>query len=139
MDELGTDGRPRRCSKPTRIYVQPVRRVLNYYTVKNVVHGIAHITGGGLHENLERILPDGVRVVIERDSWRDAAGLPLAAASWAKWKHDEMDRVFNMGIGLVLVVSPYYAESIRRQLADCGLESWTIGRATAGDRGVVWA
>jgi phosphoribosylaminoimidazole (AIR) synthetase len=44
-----------------------------------------------------------------------------------------------MGIGLVLMVSPHYAESIRHQLADCGLASWTIGQATAGERGVVWA
>ena len=51
----------------------------------------------------------------------------------------EMDQVFNMGIGLALVVSPYYAESIRNQLADCGLESWAIGKITAGARGVAWA
>ncbi len=54
---------------PTQIYVRPVRKVLNYYRVKNVVHGIAHITGGGLHENLERILPEGIQVVIDRGSW----------------------------------------------------------------------
>ena len=47
---------------PTQIYVRPVREVLAYYRVKNVVHGIAHITGGGLHENLERILPEGIQV-----------------------------------------------------------------------------
>ena len=45
--------------EPTRIYVRPVRQVMEHYKVKNVVHGIAHITGGGLHENLERILPEG--------------------------------------------------------------------------------
>jgi phosphoribosylaminoimidazole (AIR) synthetase len=50
-----------------------------------------------------------------------------------------MDRVFNMGLGLVLVVSPHYADSIRQQLADCGLQSWTIGRATSGPRGVAWS
>jgi phosphoribosylformylglycinamidine cyclo-ligase len=50
----------------------------------------------------------------------------------------EMDRVFNMGIGMVLVVSPYYAESIRHQLARGGVESWPIGRVQEGTRGVVW-
>ena len=55
--------------RPTRIYVRPVRSILNYYRVKNVVHGIAHITGGGLHENLSRILPEGVRAVFDRNSW----------------------------------------------------------------------
>ena len=50
----------------------------------------------------------------------------------------EMDRVFNMGIGLVLVVSPYYAESIRHQLSRHGLESWEIGQVIAGPKGAVW-
>ncbi len=51
---------------------------------------------------------------------------------------DEMDQVFNMGIGLVLVVSPHYADSIRHQLADCGIESWPIGQTMAGKKGAVW-
>ena len=51
---------------------------------------------------------------------------------------DEMDRVFNMGIGMAMVVSPYYADSIRHQLADLGIESWTIGKIVAGERGAVW-
>jgi len=124
--------------EPTRIYVRCVRQVLNYYKVKKVVHGIAHITGGGLCENLERIVPPGVRIEIDRGSWT----VP-PVFGWLQ-RHgevdtDEMDRVFNMGIGLVLVVSPHYADSIRHQLTDCGLESWILGRATAGERGVVWA
>jgi phosphoribosylformylglycinamidine cyclo-ligase len=52
---------------------------------------------------------------------------------------DEMYRVFNMGIGLTLVVSPYYAESIREQLTTCGLASWPIGRAVEGNQEVAWA
>ena len=123
--------------EPTRIYVRAVRRVLGYYKIKRVVHGIAHITGGGLHENLARILPQGVQGLIERGSWRVPAVFP-----WIQRLGDidenEMDQVFNMGIGLVLVVSPHYADSIRHQLADCGLESWPIGRIVAGQRGVVW-
>ena len=71
--------------------------------MKNVVHGIAHITGGGLHENLERLLPEGVQVVIDRGSW------PIPPVfTWlqrlGEVDQDEMDRVFNMGIGLVLIV-----------------------------------
>ena len=49
-----------------------------------------------------------------------------------------MDRVFNMGIGLALVVSPYYADSIRQQLKRTGLKSWQIGRVHEGPKGVVW-
>lgn len=124
--------------EPTRIYVRTVRRVLGYYKVKRVVHGIAHITGGGLHENLERILPEGIRVEIDRGSWT-VPGVFSWLQRLGEIDADEMDRVFNMGVGLVLVVSPHYAESIRHQLADSGFESWTIGRATAGEKSVVWA
>ena len=105
--------------EPTRIYVRCVRQLLKHYTVKNVVHGIAHITGGGLRENLERIVPEGVRVTIDRHCW------PIPPVfSWlqklGEIEPDEMDQVFNMGIGLVLVVSPHFADSIRRQVQDCG-------------------
>ncbi|HEX3659584.1 MAG TPA: phosphoribosylformylglycinamidine cyclo-ligase [Pirellulales bacterium] len=123
--------------EPTTIYARPVRKILTNYKVKSVVHGIAHITGGGLHENLERILPEGARAVIARESWT----MP-PVFSWlarlGQVEPAEMERVFNMGIGLVLVVSPYYAASIRHQLEDCGLASFQIGEITAGERGVVW-
>jgi phosphoribosylformylglycinamidine cyclo-ligase len=122
---------------PTRIYAPPVRSLLNHYTVKSVVHGIAHITGGGLRENLERILPEGIQARLARDSWPTPP-----VFTWlqrlGEVADEEMERVFNLGVGLALVVSPFYAESIRKQLADSGLESWTIGRATRGPRGVVW-
>ena len=126
VDELGqTVGEALR--EPTRIYVQAVREVLGHYKRKNVVHGIAHITGGGLEENLQRILPRQVRAVIDRESWT----VP-PVFSWIQRLGEidpaEMDRVFNMGVGLVMVVSPHFAESICRQLAKCGLENWVIGR-----------
>ncbi len=123
---------------PTRIYVRAVRQVLGHYRVKNVVHGVAHITGGGILENLERILPKNVQAVVERNSW------PVPPVF--KWiqrlgeiDQAEMDRVFNMGIGLILVVAPYYADSVRQQLSDCGMESWTIGFTRKGPQNVVWA
>jgi phosphoribosylformylglycinamidine cyclo-ligase len=124
--------------RPTTIYARAVRKVLTHYKVKGVVHGIAHITGGGLHENLGRILPAGVGVAIGRDSW------PVPPVfTWLQQlgdvDADEMYRVFNMGIGLVLLVSPYYAESIQQQLVTCGLESWLIGHVNEGEQGVRWA
>lgn len=123
---------------PTRIYARPVRSVLSYYRVKSVVHGIAHITGGGLMENLARIVPPGVRLVLDRQSW------PVPPVfGWLQRLGEiesvEMERVFNLGIGMALVVSPYYAESVRHQLADHGVASWPIGRAEAGPGGVVWS
>jgi phosphoribosylformylglycinamidine cyclo-ligase len=122
---------------PTRIYVRPLRRVLQHYQVKSVVHGIAHITGGGLLENIERILPEGARGVIQRDSW------PVPPIfGWLQQLGEvdqaEMDQVFNMGIGLALIVSPFYAESIRSQFSDLGLDNWQIGRIEAGDRQMIW-
>ena len=112
--------------RPTRIYARPLRRVLGYYKVKNVVHGIAHITGGGLQENLDRIVPKGLQAVIDRNAW------PVPPIfSWLERlgniDAEEMNTVFNMGIGMTLVVSPYYVDSIRHQLADAGVESWAIG------------
>jgi phosphoribosylformylglycinamidine cyclo-ligase len=124
--------------EPTRLYVRAVRQVLNHYTVKNVVHGIAHITGGGLHENLGRVLPPTVDVEIERGSW------PVPPVfDWLQRLGDvddaEMFRVFNMGVGLALVVSEYYAESIAQQFAEQGFESWRIGRVIEGRGEVRWA
>ncbi len=124
--------------EPTRIYAKATRSILMHYKVKNVVHGIAHITGGGLHENLERIVPLGARVLIERQSWPRPPVFDWLQ-KLGEVEDDEMDRVFNMGIGLVLVVRPYFADSIRSQLADLGHESWQIGRVVAGDKGVAWA
>ncbi len=123
--------------RPTRIYTRAVRQVLAYYRVKSVVHGIAHITGGGLLENLARIVPDGIELAVRRGSW------PVPPVfDWLQRlggvEQAEMERVFNMGLGLVLVVSPFYAESIRQQLRRTGLESWIIGTARAGPKGTVW-
>ncbi len=113
--------------EPTRIYVSAVRQVLSHYRVKQVVHGIAHITGGGLNENVERILPAGLALDIEPNSW------PVPPVfTWLQELGEvepaEMARVFNMGIGMVLVVSPHFADSISAQLATTDIDSHIIGR-----------
>ena len=123
--------------RPTRIYAKPLRRILSHYKVKGVVHAIAHITGGGIAENLERVLPEGARAVLRRGSWSVPPVFPWLQRL-GEVEPAEMDRVFNLGLGLVLIAAPYYAESIRQQLADDGLESWTIGEIAAGERGVNW-
>jgi phosphoribosylaminoimidazole (AIR) synthetase len=124
--------------RPTTIYARAVRSVLTHYKVKSVIHGIAHITGGGLFENLARILPSGIGATIDRGSWPTPAVFPWLQ-SLGDVDDDEMHRVFNMGVGLVLVVSPYYAESIQQQLTTLQLESWPIGRAIEGDPEVRWS
>ncbi len=123
--------------RPTEIYARPIRNVLSHYRVKNVVHGIAHITGGGVQENLQRILPENVRAEIDRNAWPTPP-----VFDWLQRlgdiDSDEMDRVFNMGLGLVLVVSSYYADNIIRILGDAGTDSFIIGDVVEGAREVVW-
>jgi phosphoribosylformylglycinamidine cyclo-ligase len=124
--------------EPTRIYVRPVRHILDHYPVKRrVVRGLAHITGGGLVDNLPRILPPGRRAVLRRDwpvppvfTWLQRLG---------EVPQPEMDRVFNGGIGFVMVVRPYFAESIRKQLADDRVPAYVIGEIREGEPGVEWA
>ena len=116
--------------EPTRIYVRPVKAVLGRFRGRHAVHGIAHITGGGLAENLGRIVPDEAQVVIERCSWTMPAVFPWLQ-ELGGIAADEMDRVFNMGIGMVLVVAAPEAEGIRHQLADLGHAAWTIGTVRA--------
>ena len=116
---------------PTRIYARAVRQILGHYKVKNVVHGIAHITGGGLSENLARIMPAHLQTVVNLEAW------PVPPVfSWLQQlggvSQAEMERVFNMGLGLVLVVSPYFSESIMRMLSDAGHPNWQIGHVAAG-------
>jgi phosphoribosylformylglycinamidine cyclo-ligase len=112
--------------EPTRIYVQPIRRLLGHYRKKQVVHGIAHITGGGLQENIERILPTGVSLKIDEGSW-DVPPVFTWMQQLGNVDQAEMARVFNMGLGLALVVSEHFAESIQKQLSDLGLDNWIVG------------
>ena len=107
-----------------------MKAVLRHYRVKQVVHGIAHITGGGLVENLARIVPDHVQIQLERGSWQVPGVFPWVQ-TLGRIDAAEMERVFNMGVGMVLVVSPHFADSIQRQLSDLGHENWKIGTVTA--------
>ena len=93
--------------------------------MKNVVHGIAHITGGGLQENIERVLPKGVELRIDEGSWDVPPIFPYLQELGIE--PAEMARVFNMGIGMALMVSPYYADKIQRILEGAGQRSWIIG------------
>ena len=120
--------------EPTQLYAKPVRSVLRHYRVKQVVHGIAHITGGGLEENLARIVPPSIQIQIKRGSWE----MP-PVFDWLQKlgsiEQAEMERVFNMGIGMVLIVSSHFVESIMHQLREHGMQSWKIGYATTADDG----
>lgn len=120
--------------EPTRIYVRPVRDVLQS-TPSGSIHGLCHITGGGLEENIERILPDNVRVRINTASWDR-----LPVFDWLQRLGNidraEMFRVFNMGIGFTLIVEPTVVDAVRQQLSAKQLPNWIIGEVVTGDRGV---
>lgn len=116
--------------EPTRLYARPVKAVLRQSLGTPFVHGIAHITGGGLVENLARIVPQHVQVVLERGSWQ-VPGIFSWVQRLGRIEAAEMERVFNMGIGMVLVVSSDAAESVQRRLADLGFENWQLGAVRA--------
>ncbi|MES1943455.1 phosphoribosylaminoimidazole synthetase [Salinisphaera sp. PC39] len=115
---------------PTRIYVRPVLDLLAALPI----HGIAHITGGGLAENLARVVPDGVTASIDAGAWprppvfdwlREAGNVEEA----------EMRRTFNCGIGLVLVVPADAAAEARERLTAAGERVFAIGEIVARDDG----
>ena len=112
---------------PTRIYVKPVLALMRELPV----HGMAHITGGGLTENLPRVLPEGTRAVIDLDSWR----LP-AIFAWLQAQGGvadaEMRRTFNCGVGLVLCVPAEVADRACQRLNELGESAWRLGRIEAG-------
>jgi phosphoribosylformylglycinamidine cyclo-ligase len=121
--------------EPTRIYVRPVLDVLAVSPRKPAVHGMAHITGGGLIDNIERILPADCQALIERGRWR-----PPAIYSWFESlgvvEPAEMWKTFNMGIGFVLIVGPRQAAAVTKQLAAGGVDHAVIGRIEQGTSGV---
>lgn len=122
--------------EPTRIYVRAVKRILQHYPVKKrVVRGLAHITGEGLSGNVPRVLPPGRRVVIQRSRWP----VPPVFA-WLQRlggiEQAEMDTVFNLGIGFVMIVSRYFADSIQRQLLEDRIPTYVIGEVIDGEPGV---
>lgn len=123
---------------PTRIYVSALRAIHSHYRVKQVLHGIAHITGGGLTENLERIMPKTVDAVIDPQAWNKP---PVFAwlQELGNVEAAEMERVFNMGIGMVLVVSPYYAASVAEKVNAAGFHCVPIGETVAGTGEVKYA
>ena len=116
---------------PTRIYVKAMLPLLGKYTVK----GMAHITGGGLTENIPRVLPEGVKVVLNRDAW---PVLPIFQLIQQIGQVDEAEmlRTFNMGIGMILVVPAVEAENILQELASQGEQAYLIGKVLAGSPSV---
>lgn len=111
---------------PTRIYVRSILNLLKDFPIK----GIAHITGGGLLENVPRILPKGCLARINTGSW-EQPNLFTVLQKAGNVERDEMYRTFNMGIGMVLAVAGNQAEEIIDRLQGLGDPAWIIGTITA--------
>ncbi|RIU91312.1 phosphoribosylformylglycinamidine cyclo-ligase [Oceanobacillus picturae] len=107
---------------PTKIYAKPVKKVLEKYTVK----GISHITGGGFYENLPRMLQNGLGVQIDSNSW-DVPEIFSFLQKQGNIAKEEMYGVFNMGIGMALVVNREDAERVIAELLQNGEEASIIG------------
>lgn len=116
---------------PTRIYAAPIVKLQRTYKVKNIISGMAHITGSGMVGNLERALHKGVDAIIDTKSWD-----PLPVFKFLQEKggieEAEMRRVFNMGIGYTLIVRPAFADSVAEQLTKSGERVHTIGKIVKG-------
>jgi phosphoribosylformylglycinamidine cyclo-ligase len=131
IDELG-------CSigeellRPTRIYVKTVLNLLHNFNI----HGIAHITGGGLVDNIARVLPEGCYANIRMGSWKVPPIFDLLQ-QWGNIEPSEMFRTFNCGIGLVLVVKTEDADDVLLQLKGLHEEACVIGRVESkGEKSV---
>lgn len=113
--------------EPTRIYVQTILPLLKQFKIK----GLAHITGGGIIDNIPRMLPDGLGAEIQKNSWNIHPIFELIKEIAAAGD-TEMLRTFNMGIGMVTAVSPLDADGIIKWLAEKGEKAFCIGRVIQG-------
>ncbi|MDA1191695.1 MAG: phosphoribosylformylglycinamidine cyclo-ligase [Candidatus Poribacteria bacterium] len=117
--------------KPHKPYVRSVRALMDSVEVK----GLAHITGGGLPDNVERVLPDGCRARIERGTWN-----VLPIYNWLQEAgnvaEDEMFHVFNMGVGMVVIVSRGDVSAALTALKNAGEQPTVIGEIVSGEQGV---
>ncbi len=118
---------------PTRIYVKPVLSILKRYEIK----GMAHITGGGITGNLPRVLPEGMRAVISKDSWHRLEIFNLLQ-KFGEIGEDEMYKTFNMGIGFILIVSDSSVKRVLSALKRAGESPVVIGSIEKGRGGVLY-
>ncbi|WP_026525594.1 MULTISPECIES: phosphoribosylformylglycinamidine cyclo-ligase [unclassified Butyrivibrio] len=130
-DELGTT-LGEALLAPTRIYVKMLKQIKkDGITVK----GCSHITGGGFYENIPRMLPDGVRAVVKKDSYEVPALFKLMQKK-GDLDEDMMYNTYNMGLGMVLAVDPADAEATLAAIEASGEKGFIVGSVEAGDKGV---
>jgi phosphoribosylformylglycinamidine cyclo-ligase len=123
-----------RLMAPTRIYVKPLLRLMREVQL----HGLSHITGGGLLDNIPRVVPEGLEITLEKSSWRRNPVFDWLQRE-GKISDAEMYRVFNCGIGMTIQLAPGDAQRAIEILREAGQEAIVIGEVRAGTRGVVIA
>ena len=117
---------------PTKIYVKALRGVKDAgITIK----GCSHITGGGFYENIPRMLPDGVRAVVQKDSYEVPAIFKLMAKT-GNIEEQMMYNTYNMGIGMMLAVDAADADKTVEALKAAGEDAFVVGHVEAGEKGV---
>ena len=117
---------------PTKIYVKALKRVKDSgVTIK----ACSHVTGGGFYENIPRMLPDGVRAVIKKDSYEIPAIFKLLAEK-GSIEEEMMYNTYNMGIGMVLAVDPSAVDTAMEAIREAGETPYVIGSVEAGEKGV---
>ena len=113
---------------PTRLYPAACLPLFSSFTIK----GLVHITGGGFYDNIPRILPPGCGALVNTEKWPQLPVFNLMQ-EWGGVSWPEMYRTFNMGIGMILVVSPEEVPGVMKDLADRGETCYRIGEIVAGD------
>ena len=117
---------------PTKIYVKALRAVKE---AGIRVKGCSHITGGGFYENIPRMLPEGIRAVVQKDSYEVPAIFRLLADK-GNIEEQMMYNTYNMGLGMVLAVSPEDADRCLEALRAAGETPYVVGHCAAGEKGV---
>ncbi len=115
---------------PTRIYVKSLLPLMQAGRIK----ALAHITGGGLLENIPRVLPDGLHAHVDADSW-DQPRLMAFLQAQGNIEPEEMARTFNCGIGMILAVSPDAVAGVTEQLETAGETVYSVGQIETGNKG----
>jgi len=118
--------------KPTRIYVKTILELLKQVSIK----GMAHITGGGLLENIPRVLPDGLQAEIKLGSW-EIPPIFKGLQKIGNLKKEELYRTFNMGIGYVIIINQQEQELALQLIKELGERAYVIGRIKEGGEGLV--
>lgn len=113
---------------PTRVYARDILAMIDAAEV----HAISHITGGGLANNLVRVLPSGVAVTLRRETWTPPAIFGLVQRT-GDVPLPDLEATLNQGVGMALVVPPEAVDAVRRVAAERGIESWVAGEAAAAD------